>query len=89
MAIQANQVQKGWLFKTPNNQERVVLGFNSEGQVVYAYRGGNVKGKFATRQASSIDRFVKSCSERVEQYTDEKLAEVMRECNAEGLSLSS
>lgn len=65
MTIQATDIQRGWLFKTPNNQERIVLGFNNENKVVYASRGGNVKGAFSVRE-SSIERFIEKCSERLE-----------------------
>lgn len=65
MAINVNDVQRGWLFKTPNNQERVVLGFNEENKVTYASRGGNVKNLFDHRETSSIERFAASCSERL------------------------
>ncbi|BBL22352.1 MULTISPECIES: hypothetical protein [Acinetobacter] len=88
MAITANDVQRGWLFKTPNNQERVVLGFNEDNKVVYASRGGNVKNSFDHREACSIERFVDSCSERLEQYSDERLADIIVQCNAQNLTLN-
>ncbi len=88
MPINTNDVERGWLFKTPNNQERVVLGFNEENKVVYASRGGNVKNLFDHRETSSIERFATSCSERLEQYSDDRIAEIITQCNAEGLTLN-
>lgn len=88
MTINVNDVERGWLFKTENNQERVVLGFNDENKVVYASRGGNVKNLFDHREASSIERFATSCSERLEQYSEDRIAEIIVQCNAEGLSLN-
>lgn len=89
MSIQAQDVQRGWLFRTPNNQERIVLGFNSENKVVYASRGGNVGGPFSVRDASSIERFVDKCSERLEQYSDEQMERVKAQCNAQNLTLTT
>lgn len=89
MAIQENDVERCWLFRTPNNQERIVLGFNSDNKVVYASRGGNVKGSFSVREKSSIDRFIESCSERLEQYTIEQMEQVIEQCNAQNLTLTS
>jgi hypothetical protein len=89
MPINSNDIESGWLFKTPNNQERIVLGFNSEGKVVYASRGGNVQGPFAVRDVSSVERFTDSCSERLEQYSEARMSEIVQECNAQGLNLVS
>lgn len=89
MPINSNDIESGWLFKTPNNQERIVLGFNLEGKVVYASRGGNVQGPFSVRNESSIERFIDSCSERKEQYSEDRMNEIILQCNAQGLNLSS
>ncbi|MGR2919092.1 hypothetical protein [Acinetobacter sp. 1125_18A] len=89
MSIQAKDVQRGWLFRTPNNQERIVLGFNTEKKVVYAIRGGNVGGPFSVRNASSIERFIDKCSERLEQYSDEQMERVKVQCNAQNLTLTT
>lgn len=88
MTINVNDVERGWLFKTENNQERVVLGFNNENKVIYASRGGNVKNLFDHREASSIERFAESCSERLEQYSEDRIAEIIVQCNAQGLDLN-
>lgn len=88
MAINTNEVQRGWLFRTPNNQERVVLGFNEDNKVVYASRGGNVKNPFDHREACSLERFVESCSERLEQYSEEHVSDIIVQCNAQNLVLN-
>ncbi len=89
MTINVNDVERGWLFKTPNNQERAVLGFDEDNKVVYASRGGNVKNLFDHREASSIERFASSCSERLEQYSDDRIAEIIVQCNAQNLVLNA
>jgi len=89
MPINTNAVERGWLFKTPNNQERVVLGFNEENKVVYASRGGNIKNLFDHRETSSIERFAESCSERLEQYPEDRIAQIIVQCNAEALILNA
>ena len=87
MTINVNDVERGWVFKTPNNQERVVLGFNEENKVVYASRGGNVKNLFDHREASSINHFASSCSDRLEQYSEDRIEEIIIQCNAQNLAL--
>ena len=46
MAIAVSEIKKGWIYRTRNNQERMVLGWDKDGRVVYASRGGNVKNPF-------------------------------------------
>ena len=65
MAIETSEVETGYLYRTPNNQERVVLGCNPEGKVVYAPRGGNVKNEFDNTVASNLERFAEACSEKL------------------------
>ena len=89
MTINVNDVELGWLFKTSNNQERAVLGFDEDNKVVYASRGGNVNNLFDHREASSIERFASSCSERLEQYSDDRIAEIIVQCNAQNLVLNA
>lgn len=82
MPIDQNAVQLGWLYKTENNQERVVLGCNSDCKIVYADRGGNVKNAFDHREASSLERFANACSETVRQLTEAELTEIIALCHA-------
>jgi hypothetical protein len=82
MPIDQSTVQAGWLYKTPNNQERVVLGCNADCKVVYASRGGNVQNAFDHREASSLKRFAEACSERVRQLSSDELQSIIQLCNA-------
>lgn len=82
MPIDKSAVQAGWLYKNANNQERVVLGCDSDCKVVYASRGGNVQNAFDHREVSSLERFAEACSERVRQLTQAELQSIIESCNA-------
>jgi hypothetical protein len=82
MPIEQNTVETGWLYKTSNNQERVVLGHNSEGKVVYASRGGYIQNSFNCKHASNLARFSIACSKKVRQLTADELQKVVASCNA-------
>lgn len=83
MPINASEVVIGGKYKTKNNQERIVVGCNSDCKVVYASRGGNVNNKFDNRVASSLDSFSEACSEKIGQLSPEELQEVIETCNAQ------
>lgn len=82
MPIKITEVQVGWIYKTPNNQERAVLGCNSDCKVVYASRGGYVQNEFIHREASTIERFAEACSEKVKELSDKELKNIIISCNA-------
>lgn len=82
MSLASNDVEIGWLYKTPNNQERVVLGCNIDCKVVYASRGGNVKNAFDHREASTAERFAEACSEKIKKLSEEELQKIISDCNA-------
>lgn len=88
MPIDQSAVQVGWLYKTTKNQERVVLGCNSDCKVVYASRGGNVQNAFDHREASSLERFAEACSERVKQLSSDELQVIVQLCNASPVIVS-
>lgn len=83
MPISKSDVVIGGKYKTPNNQERVVIGCNAECKVVYASRGGNVKNEFDNRNASSLDTFADACDEKIGQLSDEELQQIIKKCNGE------
>ena len=41
MAMSETDIQKGWIYRTSNNQERLVLGWDRDGRVVYTSKGKN------------------------------------------------
>ncbi len=83
MSINESQVVIGGKYKTENNQERIVVGCNSDCKVVYADRGGNVKNEFSNRNASKLSTFAEACSEKIDQLTDSELSEIIETCHAQ------
>jgi len=83
MPINESEIIVGGKYKTPNNQERIVVGFTSENKVVYASRGGNVKNEFDHRNTSALSRFAEACSGKIGQLTESELQEAISACNAQ------
>ena len=46
MAMAESDIQKGWIYRTSNNQERLVLGWDRDGRVVYTSKGKNDAAPF-------------------------------------------
>ena len=46
MAMSETDIQKGWIYRTSNNQERLVLGWDRDGRVVYTSKGKNDAAPF-------------------------------------------
>lgn len=64
MSIKTSEIKEGYKYKTPNNQERIVLGVNEDG-VTYASRGGNVQNKWEKqRNTSTLKRFAETVRDR-------------------------
>jgi len=81
MAITTSQIQKAYLYKTPNNQERIVLDVTKP-DVTYASRGGNVKNKWEKqRQTSTLERFAKACDEVLGKVSDEEFQIIKKNNN--------
>jgi hypothetical protein len=71
MAIAIGDIEKGWIYRTKNNQERLVLGWDKEGRVVYASRGGNVMNEFKNcHTRSSNQRFAEAVDKKVREVPD-------------------
>ena len=85
MTIQISDVEAGYLYKTDNNQERVVLGCNVNGKVVYASRGGNVLNNFDHHVPCSVERFAASCSEKLYKVDETRFNEIIESSNAKGV----
>lgn len=81
MSIQTSQIQIGHKYKTPNNQERVVLDIIND-RVIYASRGGNVKNKWKNqRTESSLDTFAKACDEDLGKINDKQFQTIKKDNN--------
>ena len=72
MPIPISEIEAGWVYQTSNKQERLVLGWDAHGRVVYATRGGNVMNPFQGQHTkSSAERFAEKCTvAKVRQVTD-------------------
>lgn len=71
MPIAISDIQAGWVYRTLTNQERLVLGWDKDGRVVYSSRGGNVKNPFKNNHTRcSSDRFAEKCETKLRQVND-------------------
>lgn len=46
MAMSESDILKGWIYRTSNLQERLVLGWDRDGRVVFSSRGKNPGKEF-------------------------------------------
>lgn len=46
MAMAESDIEKGWIYRTSNQQERLVLGWDRDGRVVYTSKGKNDAAPF-------------------------------------------
>ncbi len=46
MAMAESDIHKGWIYETSNQQQRLVLGWDRDGRVVYTSKGKNPDGPF-------------------------------------------
>ena len=46
MAMSESDIQKGWIYRTSNQQERLVLGWDRDGRVVYSSKGKDKERPF-------------------------------------------
>lgn len=71
MPINATDIEKGWVYRTNTNQERLVLGWDKDGRVVYSSRGGNVMNPFkGNHTRCSESKFAEKCDTKVRQVPD-------------------
>lgn len=77
MDISEKDIVVGGVYKTPTNQERLVLAIEG-GKVKYASRGGFVKNPFEHLESSEPSRFAKACSERVADLPSEEFEAIQQ-----------
>ena len=46
MAMSESDISKGWIYRTSHQQERLVLGWDRDGRVVYASKGRDANKPF-------------------------------------------
>ena len=89
MPIEQNSIKVGWLYKTPQEQDRVVIRLTPDSKVVYACRGGLVQNPFENREESSLELFAKSCSDKVKKLSDDEFSHIIDECHAKSIQKDS
>ncbi|MCU7006932.1 hypothetical protein OBN82_20965 [Escherichia coli] len=78
MTINENDIEIGWIYKTPNNQERLVL-TKEDGKIIYSSRGGNVKNKFDYKAPPcEPSKFATDCSEKVKEMPSDEFDEIKK-----------
>lgn len=85
MPIDQISIEVGWLYKTPQDQDRVVIRVTPDSKVVYATRGGRAKNPFKNRVKSSLELFAKSCSEKVKKLSPDEFSHIIDECHAKSI----
>jgi hypothetical protein len=69
--IAISEIEPGWLYRTARGQERLILGRDIHGRVIYASRGGNVLSPFRNQRATcSAASFAKKCESKVRQVSN-------------------
>ena len=46
MAMSESDIQKGWIYRTSHQQERLVLGWDRDGRIVYVSKGHDAAAPF-------------------------------------------
>lgn len=46
MAMSESDIHKGWIYQTSNQQQRLVLGWDRDGRVVYSSKGKDPEAPF-------------------------------------------
>jgi len=86
MPIKRSDIEIGGLYKTTNGQERIVLGCDGNGNVVYATRGSAGTGaKFNNRVEVDPDKFADDCDSQISTVTQERIDEVISDVGAGGI----
>lgn len=84
MPINESDIVVGGVYRTPGNQERVVL-TSEHGMVKYSSRGGNVKNGFDHMDECKSGRFAEACSERIEDISSEEFDKIRDLFQSRGL----
>ncbi|MDN0028029.1 hypothetical protein [Serratia marcescens] len=85
MTINVSDIEVGGVYRTPNNQERVVLEYEPGGKVKYTSRGGNVQNEFSTMNECKPERFAEKCSEKIEDLPEGEFTRVRKSFVDRGL----
>ena len=73
MAIEISDIAKGWIYRTRKNQERLVLGWDRDGRVVYSSRGSDKAIPFRNCHVRcSANRFAAACEAKLGEMPDLK-----------------
>jgi hypothetical protein len=73
MALPESEIQAGWIYRTSANQERLVLGRDRDGRIVYVSRGRNEAAPFRNCHVRiTLERFAKRATARLRQVDDLK-----------------
>lgn len=89
MGISISDIKIGYEYQTPNEQDRLVLGFDKNGRVVYASRGGKVKNEYNARYACKKERFAKACSQKGIKFRASALKKIIKDLRADILLAKS
>ena len=83
MPIKRSDIKIGGLYKTVSDQERIVLGCDVDGNIVYATRGSPGTGaKFNNRVEVNPDKFTEGCDSQILTVTQERIDEVINDVGA-------
>ncbi len=86
MPINRSDIEIGGLYKTAADQERVVLGCDGNGNVVYATRGSAGTGaEFNNKVVVNSDIFAEECDSQISTVTQERINEVISDVGAGGI----
>lgn len=73
MAIVISDIAKGWIYRTKKNQERLVLGWDRDGRVVFTSRGNDKANPFHNCHVRcSANRFVDAVEAKLGEMPDLK-----------------
>lgn len=73
MAIAISDIATGWIYLTKKNQERLVLGWDRDGRVVFTSRGNDKANPFRNCHIRcSAKRFVDAVEARLGEMPDLK-----------------
>ena len=71
MAIEISEITKGWIYRTSKKQERLVLGWDRDGRVVYTSRGGDPLRPFLNCHVRcSANKFAEVVEDKVREMPD-------------------
>lgn len=71
MAMSETDIQTGWIYRTSNNQERLVLGWDRDGRVVYTSKGRNEAAPFLNCHVRvTAKRFAQRAIGKLEKVED-------------------